>query len=104
MPGVLTIEAMAQAGAVLLLSEFADRENKLVLFTGIDEAKFRRPVTPGDQLRIEVETIQWSSRMSKMKGTCLVNGKVAAQAIITCQIVPRVRKSAEGSTEPGSGE
>ncbi|QMV18654.1 3-hydroxyacyl-ACP dehydratase FabZ [Granulicella sp. 5B5] len=105
MPGVLTIEAMAQAGAVLLLSEIADRENKLVLFTGIDEAKFRRPVTPGDQLRIEVETIQWSSRMSKMKGTCLVNGKVAAQAIITCQIVPRARKGAEGTTEPaGSGE
>jgi 3-hydroxyacyl-[acyl-carrier-protein] dehydratase len=99
MPGVLTIEAMAQAGAVLLLSEIEDRENKLVVFTGIDEAKFRRPVTPGDQMRIEVETIQWSNRMSKMKGTCTVNGKVAASAIITCQITPRVRKAAEAAGE-----
>jgi 3-hydroxyacyl-[acyl-carrier-protein] dehydratase len=98
MPGVLTIEAMAQAGAVLLLSEIEDRESKLVVFTGIDEAKFRRPVTPGDQMRIEVETLQWSSRVSKMKGVCTVNGKVAAQAIITCQITPRARKAA------GSGE
>jgi 3-hydroxyacyl-[acyl-carrier-protein] dehydratase len=99
MPGVLTIEAMAQAGAVLLLSEIEDRENKLVVFTGIDEAKFRRPVTPGDQMRIEVETIQWSSRVSKMKGVCTVNGKVAASAIITCQITPRVRKAAEAAGE-----
>jgi 3-hydroxyacyl-[acyl-carrier-protein] dehydratase len=99
MPGVLTIEAMAQAGAVLLLSEIEDRESKLVVFTGIDEAKFRRPVTPGDQMRIEVETIQWSSRVSKMKGVCTVNGKVAASAIITCQITPRVRKAAEAAGE-----
>jgi 3-hydroxyacyl-[acyl-carrier-protein] dehydratase len=90
---------MAQAGAVLLLSEIEDRENKLVVFTGIDEAKFRRPVTPGDQMRIEVETIQWSARMSKMKGVCTVNGKVAASAIITCQITPRVRKAAEAAGE-----
>ncbi len=99
MPGVLTIEAMAQAGAVLLLSEIEDRESKLVVFTGIDEAKFRRPVTPGDQMRIEVETIQWSARTSKMKGTCTVNGKVAAQAIITCQITPRARKAADAAGE-----
>jgi 3-hydroxyacyl-[acyl-carrier-protein] dehydratase len=102
MPGVLTIEAMAQGGAVLLLSEIEDRENKLVLFTGIDEAKFRRPVTPGDQLRIEVSTISWRSRMSKMKGVCLVDGKVVAEAIITCQIVPRTRKAVDDAT--GTGE
>ena len=102
MPGVLTIEAMAQAGAVLLLSEIPDRENKLVLFTGIEEARFRRPVTPGDQLRIAVETITWSPRIAKMKGSCTVNGKVAAEAIIMCSVVPRVRKSAGEPT--GSGE
>ncbi len=101
MPGVLVIEAMAQGGAVLLLSEISDRENKLVVFTGIDEAKFRRPVTPGDQLRIEVEPISWRSRMSKMKGTCLVDGKVVAEAIITCQIVPRARKAVDDATESG---
>jgi 3-hydroxyacyl-[acyl-carrier-protein] dehydratase len=102
MPGVLTVEAMAQAGAVLLLSELEDRENKLVLFTGIDEAKFRRPVTPGDQMRIEVETISWRSRMSKMKSVCRVDGKVVAEAIITCQIVSRARKAVDDTT--GNGE
>src|ERR1700745_93662 len=54
MPGVLVVEAMAQAGCILLLSEIANREEKLVLFTGIENAKFRRQVTPGDQLRLEV--------------------------------------------------
>src|ERR1700678_2498295 len=54
MPGVLVVEAMAQAGCVLLLTEVTDREHKLVVFTGIERAKFRRPITPGDQLRLEV--------------------------------------------------
>jgi 3-hydroxyacyl-[acyl-carrier-protein] dehydratase len=94
MPGVLTIEAMAQAGGALLLTEFsaAEREEKLMVFTGIDEAHFRRPVVPGDQLRIEVTVLNWRSRMVKMKGVCTVEGKVAADAIITCQLVPKVRK------------
>jgi 3-hydroxyacyl-[acyl-carrier-protein] dehydratase len=92
MPGVLTIEAMAQAGGALLLNEIPDRENKLMVFTGIEEARFRRPVVPGDQLRIEVTVLNWRSRVVKMKGVCTVEGKVAADAIITCQLVPRVRK------------
>lgn len=92
MPGVLTIEAMAQAGGALLLQEIPDREDKLMVFTGIEEARFRRPVVPGDQLRIEVTVLNWRSRVVKMKGVCTVEGKVAADAIITCQMVPRVRK------------
>lgn len=95
MPGVLTVEAMAQAGAVLLLTEIEDREEKLVVFTGIEEARFRRPVTPGDQLRIEVTVLKWTNRISKMQGVCTVNGKVVCDAVIACQIVPRVRKAAE---------
>src|SRR5215470_12819562 len=59
MPGVLIIEAIAQAGGALLLTEIPDRENKLMVFTGIERAKFRRPVVPGDQLRIEVEVRAW---------------------------------------------
>jgi acyl dehydratase len=59
MPGVLIVEAMAQAGAVLMLSEMEDRHSKLAVFTGIDGAKFRRSVTPGDQLRIEVEVVSF---------------------------------------------
>ena len=92
MPGVLTIEAMAQAGGALLLQEIPDREDKVMVFTGIEEARFRRPVVPGDQLRIEVTVLNWRSRVVKMKGVCTVEGKVAADAIITCQMVPRVRK------------
>src|SRR5665213_1976090 len=81
MPGVLTIEAMAQAGGALLLTEFS-----------IEEARFRRPVLPGDQLRIEVTVVNWRSRAVKMKGECTVDGKIVADATITCQLVSRVRK------------
>ena len=100
MPAVLTIEAMAQAGAALLLTEISDRGDKLTFFTGIEEARFRKPVVPGDQLRIEVTVLNWRSRAVKMQGVCTVDGKVAAEAIITCQLVPRPgkRKSAEPAT------
>jgi 3-hydroxyacyl-[acyl-carrier-protein] dehydratase len=89
MPGVLIVEAIAQAGGCLLLSEIPDRENKLMVFTGIDGAKFRRPVTPGDQLRIEVKVLQWRSRAVKMHGVATVDGKVACEATVMCQLVPR---------------
>src|ERR1700761_6129896 len=94
MPGVLTIEAMAQAGGALLLTEFSEEERagKLMVFTGIEEARFRRPVLPGDQLRIEVTVVNWRSRAVKMKGECTVDGKIVCDAVITCQLVPRVRK------------
>src|SRR5580692_3106050 len=67
MPGVLIVEAMAQAGGVLLLSEIPDRDQKLVLFTGVGEAKFRRAVVPGDQLRIVVDTLSWNRRGARMQ-------------------------------------
>ncbi len=89
MPGVLMVEAMAQAGGALLLTEIPDRESKLMVFTGIDDAKFRRPVTPGDQLRIEVKVLNWRSRAVKMHGEITVDGKLACEATITCQLVPR---------------
>jgi 3-hydroxyacyl-[acyl-carrier-protein] dehydratase len=103
MPGVLTIEAMAQAGGALLLTEFSaeERAGKLMVFTGIEEARFRRPVLPGDQLRIEVTVVNWRSRAVKMRGECTVDGKIVADATITCQLVPRVRqpKPAEAPAE-----
>ncbi len=89
MPGVLIVEAIAQAGGALLLSEIPDREDKLMVFTGIDQAKFRRPVTPGDQLRIEVKVLQWRSRAVKMHGIATVDGKIACEATVMCQLVPR---------------
>ena len=93
MPGVLIVEAMAQAGGVLLLGEIPDRDQKLVLFTGIEEAKFRRAVVPGDQLRIEVDTLSWNRRGARMQGRAFVDGKLVCEAIVKCQLVPRVTVS-----------
>jgi 3-hydroxyacyl-[acyl-carrier-protein] dehydratase len=94
MPGVLMVEAIAQTGGALLLTEIPDRDDKLVVFTGIDNAKFKRPVTPGDQLRIEVTVVNWRTRAVKMHGEITVEGKVVCEATVTCMVVPRVRKSA----------
>jgi 3-hydroxyacyl-[acyl-carrier-protein] dehydratase len=89
MPGVLMVEAIAQAGGALLLTEIPDREGKLMVFTGIERAKFRRPVVPGDQVRIEVDVLQWRPRAVKLEGKALVEGKLVCEATITCQLVPR---------------
>lgn len=89
MPAVMTVEAMAQAGGALLLTEIADRDSKLMLFTGIEKASFRKPIVPGDQMRIEVSVLKWRSRVVKMQGICTVDGAVAAEAVITCMLVPR---------------
>jgi 3-hydroxyacyl-[acyl-carrier-protein] dehydratase len=96
MPGVLIVEAIAQAGGALLLTEIADRENKLVFFTGIERAKFRRPVVPGDQLRIEVEVLAWRLTAVRMEGKAYVGDKLAAEAIVTCRLVDRSRTAAGG--------
>jgi 3-hydroxyacyl-[acyl-carrier-protein] dehydratase len=93
MPGVLLVEAMAQAGAVLLLTEFPDRNQKLVFFTGIERARFRRPVIPGDQLRIEVEVLSWRRIAGRMDGKVLVDGKLVAEATISCAVVDRPGQS-----------
>ena len=93
MPGVLTVEAMAQAGATLLLTELEDRDNKLVVFTGIERARFRRPVVPGDQLRIEVEVLAWRRIAGRMDGKVFVDDKLVAEATISCAIVDRPPKS-----------
>jgi 3-hydroxyacyl-[acyl-carrier-protein] dehydratase len=101
MPGVLMVEAIAQAGGALLLTEIPDRADKLMVFTGIESAKFRRPVVPGDQLRIEVTVLQWRSRAVKMLGIATVDGKVACEATVMCQLVPRAAKkpAAEAAAE-----
>lgn len=93
MPGVLIVEAIAQSGGALLLTEIPDRGNKLMVFTGIERAKFRRPVVPGDQVRIEVEVIVWRTSAVKMQGRAFVDGKLACEAIVTCQLVNRTNES-----------
>jgi 3-hydroxyacyl-[acyl-carrier-protein] dehydratase len=94
MPGALIIEAIAQAGGLLLLPEVPDRDSLLMVFTGIDRAKFRRPVTPGDQLRIEVDVLNWKPRATRLQGKALVEGKLACEAVISCVLVPRGKKLA----------
>jgi 3-hydroxyacyl-[acyl-carrier-protein] dehydratase len=89
MPGVLIIEAMAQTGGLLLLLEIPDRENKLLYFVAIDDARFRRPVVPGDQLKVEVKVISWRGDFCKLEGKVRVNGEVAAEAILMCKMVDR---------------
>ena len=89
MPGVLIIEAMAQVAGVLVLSTIPDRATKLVLLASVDEAKFRKPVRPGDQLRIEMTLLKRKSSIAKMSGTASVNGAVVAEAIMMCKLADR---------------
>ncbi len=105
MPGVLIVEAIAQAGGALLLTEAQDRKNKLIMFTGIERAKFRRPVVPGDQLRIEVELKSWRERPSmiavRIEGIVYVGAKRVAEATVSCQLVDTARGRA-GSKGAGA--
>jgi 3-hydroxyacyl-[acyl-carrier-protein] dehydratase len=98
MPGVLMVEAIAQAGGVLLLPEVPDHEHKLLVFSGIDRARFRKPVTPGDQLRIEVDVKNWRPLAARLEGKVYVEGILACEATIMCAVVPR--PSRIGSDKP----
>src|SRR6201993_5045809 len=91
MPGVLIVEAIAQAGGALLLTEVEDRDQKLMVFTGIERARFRRPVLPGDQVRIEVDVKSWRMNAVRMEGKAFVGEKRVAEATVTCQLIPRDR-------------
>ncbi len=86
MPGVLIVEAMAQTGGVLVLSEVPDPGTKMVFFAAIEGAKFRRPVFPGDQLRLEVEVLSRRATFWRMRGKALVDGQLAAEAVVLCKI------------------
>lgn len=89
MPGVLIIESMAQLGGVLLFKAIPDRDTKLVFFAGIDKARFRRPVRPGDQLRLEMQLTYNKKRLGKMQGKAFVDGKRVADAEILFSLVDR---------------
>jgi beta-hydroxyacyl-ACP dehydratase FabZ len=90
MPGVLVIEAMAQVGGYLLMKSLNARaEKKVMYFTGIDKARFRRPVVPGDQLRFEVTVLQQRRLVCRMLGEASVDGKRVAEAELSCIVVDR---------------
>src|SRR5215467_1924653 len=89
MPGVLIVEAMAQVAGVLVLSQIPDRKKKLVLLAGVDGAKFRKPVRPGDQLRIEMKLLKRKSALAKMSGAVTVDGALVAEAEMFCVLADR---------------
>jgi 3-hydroxyacyl-[acyl-carrier-protein] dehydratase len=89
MPGVLIVEAMAQTGGLLLLLDVPDRANKLLFFVAIDGARFRRPVVPGDQLRIECNVLNWRGDFCKLEGKATVNGELAAEGTVMCKMIDR---------------
>jgi UDP-3-O-[3-hydroxymyristoyl] N-acetylglucosamine deacetylase / 3-hydroxyacyl-[acyl-carrier-protein] dehydratase len=89
MPGVLIVEAMAQVGGCLMLGTMARPETKVVYFMALDRVRFRRPVRPGDQLRLEVKALQVRGPTCRMKGVATVDGKVAAEAEMMAQVVDR---------------
>jgi 3-hydroxyacyl-[acyl-carrier-protein] dehydratase len=93
MPGVLLLEALAQTGCILVMLEAADPGEKLVFFTGVEHARFRRPVLPGDQVRLEVDVLNWRSRLMRMQGKAFVDGKLVCEGVVTSQMVPRPRPS-----------
>jgi len=89
MPGVLLVEAMAQAGGYLLFSRVPDRENKLIFFTGIDNCRFRRPVVPGDQVVFDVEVIHARRGFAKIHGRATVDGEPAVEADLMSAMTER---------------
>jgi beta-hydroxyacyl-ACP dehydratase FabZ len=89
MPGVLILEAMAQTAGVLVLKSIPDRESKLVLLVSVEYAKFRRPVVPGDQLRLEMTLLKRKSTVAKMAGRATVDGVLVAEAEMMCKLADK---------------
>jgi 3-hydroxyacyl-[acyl-carrier-protein] dehydratase len=107
MPGVLIVEAIAQAGGALLLTEVENRADKVMVFTGIERAKFRRPVSPGDQLRLEVEVKGWRAVpgmvAAKMHGEAYVGTRRVAEATVSCQLIDSSRGRGSKSNDGDNG-
>src|SRR5260370_38048388 len=89
MPGVLIVEAMAQTAGVLVLKSIDDRDSKLVLLVSIEYAKFRRPVVPGDQLRMELTMLKRKASVAKMSGIATVDGVLVAEAQVMCKLADK---------------
>ncbi len=84
---------------LLLLTEVPNRDEMLMVFTGIEKARFRRPVVPGDQLRIEVVVKAWRITAARLEGKAYVDGKVACEATVTCRLVPRAMGAGSAEAE-----
>ncbi len=95
MPGVLILECMAQVAGVMIYRDLPDKHKKLIYFTGIENAKFRRPVLPGDQLRVEMQLLNRRTNFGKMNGQATVDGKLVAEAIVVFAIADRPGQSGQ---------
>jgi beta-hydroxyacyl-ACP dehydratase FabZ len=95
MPGVLIIEAMAQVAGVLVLKSLGGRNEKLVLLASVEEAKFRKPVIPGDQLKIEMTVERRKATVAKMRGIATVDGHIVAEAVVMCKLADKPAPAAE---------
>jgi 3-hydroxyacyl-[acyl-carrier-protein] dehydratase len=89
MPGLLIVEAMAQVGGILIGAVNAHARGKIMFLASVDEAKFRKPVVPGDQLRIEMKILKMKQSVAKMQGTATVDGQVVAEATLMCKVADR---------------
>ena len=89
MPGVLIIESMAQIGGMLLMGTVGDPESKVVYFMSLDNVKFRKPVRPGDQVRIEVDIVQLRNTVCRIKGVAKVDGEVVCEAEMAAMVRDR---------------
>jgi 3-hydroxyacyl-[acyl-carrier-protein] dehydratase len=94
MPGVLIIEAMAQTAGVLVLKSIPDRDKKLVLLVAVENARFRKPVVPGDTLRMEMKVLKRKASVAKMAGVATVDGQVVAEAEVMCKLADKEEQPA----------
>jgi beta-hydroxyacyl-ACP dehydratase FabZ len=102
MPGVLIIEAMAQTAGVLVLKSIPDRDKKLVLLVAVENARFRRPVVPGDTLRMEMKVIRRKASVAKMAGIATVDGVVVAEAEVMCKLEDKPVPEPSPAPEPSA--
>lgn len=98
MPGVMIIEAMAQTAGILVTYVAPHTRGKLMFLASVEEAKFRKPVVPGDQLRIEMKMIRLKATVAKMRGIATVEGQVVAEASVMCKLVDRASQSQTGTS------
>jgi 3-hydroxyacyl-[acyl-carrier-protein] dehydratase len=95
MPGVLIVEAMAQTAGVLVLKSIPERDSKLVLLVAIENARFRKPVVPGDTLRLEMTVLKRKASVAKMAGRATVDGQLVAEAEVMCKLADKEERKEE---------
>jgi len=102
MPGVMIIEAMAQVGGILVATVAPHTRGRIMFLASVEDAKFRKPVVPGDQLRIEMKLVRLKTTIAKMQGVASVDGQIAAEATLMCKLTDQLSaiQPTRQATEP----